>query len=358
MGKNINEENIDSYKYNPRHASEKDKNRSFNKKRLNDISKESNATNENNIIIETDTTKEQNNIKEINNIEDNNDKFFETKDIKIINKGNKEKKKRNPFLTFFIIIPLIIMGFSGYKIVIWYLDNKDTSDLMDRINEIVDVKEVNDSDNDNTIVSEGINENSPYWYYIKFPLIDVDITRLKQENSDIVGWINVNNTNINYPYVQTTNNEFYLDHSIDKSYNEAGWVFLDYRNNNNLNNKNNILYAHSRLDKTMFGSLSKVLKESWYNNKDNHIIRISTESENTLWQIFSVYKIKTESYYITTYFDNDDEYTTFLNTIKNRSLYDFSTSLNKEDKILTLSTCYSDTERTVVHAKLIKKSTK
>ena len=108
----------------------------------------------------------------------------------------------------------------------------------------------------------------------------------------------------------------------------------------------------------MFGSLSKVLKSSWYDNKDNHIIRVSIESENTLWQIFSVYKIKTENYYITTYFDSDDEYLEFLNTISSRSLYDFNTKLNKDDKILTLSTCYSDTERTVVHAKLIKKSVK
>lgn len=108
----------------------------------------------------------------------------------------------------------------------------------------------------------------------------------------------------------------------------------------------------------MFGSLSKVLKSSWYSNKDNHIIRISSRSENTMWQIFSVYKIKTESYYITTDFNSDDEYMEFLDTIKKRSLYDFNTNLDKDDKILTLSTCYSDTERTVVHAKLIKKSVK
>jgi len=344
MEKDINEEKTDSYKYNPKHASEKDKNINFKKKKPINIEKK-----------EQSIVKEEDNIIN-NNIEDNNDKFFETKDIKIINKGNKEKKKKNPIVIVLIILLLMIMLFSGYKIVMWYLDNQDTNNLMDRINEIVDIKEVND--NDNTIVSEGIDENSPYWYYTKFPLIDVDITKLKQENSDIVGWINVNNTNINYPYVQTTNNDFYLDHSIDKSYNEAGWVFLDYRNNNNLKNKNSILYAHSRLDKTMFGSLSKVLKESWYNNKDNHLIRISTENENTLWQIFSVYKIKTESYYITTYFESDDEYTNFLNTIKNRSIYNFDTSLSKDDLILTLSTCYSETERTVLHAKLIKKSTK
>ena len=82
------------------------------------------------------------------------------------------------------------------------------------------------------------------------------------------------------------------------------------------------------------------------------------ENENNLWQIFSVYKIKTETYYITTNFNSDNEYVEFLNTIKGRSLYNFNTNLNISDKILTLSTCYSDTERTVVHARLIKRSVK
>ena len=132
---------------------------------------------------------------------------------------------------------------------------------------------------------------------------------------------------------------------------------MDYRNNKNFNNKNTIIYAHNRLNKTMFGSLSEVLKESWYKNKDNHIIRISTPTENTSWQIFSVYKIKTETYYITTDFTNE-EYEQFLTTIKNRSKYNFNTNLSANDQIITLSTCYSNSERTVVHAKLIKKETR
>ena len=184
------------------------------------------------------------------------------------------------------------------------------------------------------------------------------VEELQNENSDIIAWLEIEGTNINYPILHTTNNDFYLDHSFDKKYNEAGWVFLDYRNDKNLSNKNNILYAHSRLDKTMFGSLSKTLKSNWYNNKDNHIIRLSTETENTMWQIFSVYKIPEETYYITTNFNSDNDYQKFLNTIKERSIHNFSTNLTTEDKILTLSTCYSDTERTVVHAKLIKRSPK
>ena len=284
--------------------------------------------------------------------------FYDNRDenikVKSVKKKRKLKRRVWTLLTLFFVIILIVCII---KILLWMKDNKDTSSVTNEIINAVNIEEWEDDDN-TELVNEDDDKKSDYWYYITFPLINVDFTELKGKNSDTVGWINVNNTNINYPYVQTTDNLFYLNHSFDKSYNEAGWVFLDYRNNNNLDNKNTILYAHSRLDKTMFGSLSKVLKSSWYNNKDNHIIRLSTEEENTLWQIFSVYKIPEESYYITTEFNNDSDYEEFLNVIKNRSIYNFNTTLNNNDKVLTLSTCYSDTERTVVHAKLIKKSNK
>ena len=275
-----------------------------------------------------------------------------------IKKKKKKRRIKKWVLNLLIVIFLVIMGVSFYKIFIWEKDNQDVSKMVDEINKNVEILEIEDNDDTEIIGEPEEDVVSDYWYYIKFPLINVDIDSLKQKNSDTVGWINVNNTNINYPFVQRNDNDFYLDHSFDKSYNEAGWVFMDYRNNVSLDNKNTILYAHSRLDKTMFGSLSKTLKSDWYKNKDNHIIRISTDKDNTLWQIFSVYKIEEESYYITTNFGSDLEYSKFLDTIKGRSIYNFSTNLSINDKILTLSTCYSETERTVVHAKLIKRNIK
>lgn len=296
----------------------------------------------------------------LNYIYTNADNILDTINNDKNNKKNQRKKKKNTTWIFVILFSIFIsiIVFCLIKIFIWGKDNKDTSKVINDITNAVNVTLRDDDDNTELVNDTNEEETSDYWYYIKFPLIDIDITELKEKNSDTVGWINVNNTNINYPFVQTKDNSYYLNHSFDKKYNEAGWVFLDYRNNNDLNNKNTILYAHSRLDKTMFGSLSKVLKSSWYNNKDNHIIRLSTDTENTLWQIFSVYKIPEESYYITTNFNSNKEYTKFLNTIKQRSIHNFNTNLDANDKILTLSTCYSDTERTVVHAKLIKRSPK
>ena len=268
-----------------------------------------------------------------------------------------EREKKFSISYIFIFIFLVIIGYSLYHVVLWGIDNKKTKDVTNKIDSNVEVVEVLDDDNTLIVSSEDDSDNL-YWYFVKFPLIDVDLSKLKNDNNDTVGWININNTNINYPFVQTIDNDYYLDHSFDKKYNEAGWLFLDYRNNHDFSDRNNVIYGHSRLDKTMFGSLNKVLKRDWYSNRDNHVIRISLDNENTLWQVFSVYKIKTESYYITTNFNNDSEYLKFLDTISKRSIYDFDVHLDKDDKVLTLSTCYSDTERTVVHARLIKRSSK
>lgn len=270
------------------------------------------------------------------------------------------KKRRKLKLWVLIVILLCLLSIiilNVLKIIRWNADNQDTKQNMKLIDNISNVEELED-DSNTEYINEPTEAENDYWYYIKIPLIQVNFDDLIQKNKDTIAWIQVNNTNINYPVVQTTDNDYYLNHSYDKSVNEAGWVFMDYRNQNNFNNKNSILYAHSRLDKTMFGSLSAVLKESWYKNKDNHIIKISTPTENTLWQIFSVYKIKEESYYITTNFADDETYLKFLTTLQTRSKYNFRTTLNKNDKILTLSTCYSDTERTVVHAKMIKRATR
>ena len=125
-----------------------------------------------------------------------------------------------------------------------------------------------------------------------------------------------------------------------------------------MNNKNMIIYAHGRENKTMFGTLKNILNSSWVNNKDNYIVKLSTESENTLWQVFSVYRIPNTNDYIRTEFASDESFAKFANMLLDRSNFDFNTSIDKNDQILTLSTCYNDYEKVVLHAKLIKKMTK
>ena len=267
-------------------------------------------------------------------------------------------KWKNIILILIIITSIITLLISIFNIIKWKIDSNKTNYEITNIQENINVQEIQDTENTEIIepVIEVPKEN-PYWDYINMNMINVDFNGLKKTNPDVVGWLKVNGTNINYPFVQSSDNDYYLTHSFNKSYNGGGWVFLDYRNNGT-NNKNTILYAHGRSDKTMFGTLKNVLNNGWLNNTNNYVIKISTETENSLWQIFSVYRIPTTSDYLQTNFNDETEYQNFLDMIKDRSSHNFDTNVASTDNILTLSTCYNNSDKMVVHAKLIKKENK
>ena len=270
----------------------------------------------------------------------------------------RKLKWKNIILTLVSITFIITLTISIINIIKWKMDSNKTNNEITNIQENVDVEEVTDTENTEIIEPvEEVPEENPYWDYINMNMINVNFSELKRTNPDVIGWLKVNGTNINYPFVQGSNNKYYLTHSFNKSYNSAGWVFLDYRNNDT-NNKNTIIYAHGRTDKTMFGTLRKILNNGWLNNTNNYVIKISTETENSLWQVFSVYHIPTTSDYLQTDFSDDTSYQNFLDMIKNRSNHNFNTNVTSTDNILTLSTCYNNSDKMVVHAKLIKKEVK
>ena len=205
---------------------------------------------------------------------------------------------------------------STYKIIEWKIDSDRTKSQEKEIQTIAEVAEKEDDQKTEVVKQEKPDpKTGPYWDYIKMKLIDVDFTELKQKNSETVSWISVSGTNINYPVVQTTNNDFYLNHTFDRSYNEAGWVFADFRNSVDGNDKNMIFYAHGRIDGTMFGTLRNILTSGWLNNASNYTVRTSNEHENALWQVFSVYHIPTTSDYIQTSFLSDEEFQKFTNML-------------------------------------------
>ena len=265
-------------------------------------------------------------------------------------------KWKNLIALIIFLIAFVFLIKSGIDLINYFIDTNKTNDEIKEIEDVAEVEEVPDSENTEIIKQEEeIPESNPYWDYIKMNLISVNFGELLKLNDETKGWIKVNGTNINYPFVQTNNNDYYLTHSYNKSYNQAGWVFMDYRNDTENLDRNTILYAHGMNNKTMFGSLRNILSSSWYNNTDNHIIKLSTPTENTLWQVFSVYHIETTNDYIQTEFATDKEYQNFLNMLKGRSAVEFDTTVNATDKILTLSTCYNKTDKVVMHAKLIKR---
>lgn len=212
-----------------------------------------------------------------------------------------------------------------------------------------------------TIIILIYNITSYYYSYkkdleFKEKIAEYDFDKLKEINTDIVGYIEVDNTNISYPVVKSSDNSYYLNHSYKKEKNNIGSIFLDYRNDLDNLSKNNIIYGHGRLDNTMFGSLNNLLDSSNLDSKESYYITLSTPNSIMTFKIFSVYTIPKEGYYIKTYFSSNKYFKEFLETIMKRSIYNFNTDVNTSDKILTLSTCKDNFgKRVVVHAKLLKK---
>lgn len=182
------------------------------------------------------------------------------------------------------------------------------------------------------------------------------LASLSSINSDVVAWLKVNNTNIDYAILQTSNNEYYLDYNIYKEKDPNGWLFLDYENNTIELDDNIIIYGHNRYTNgVMFGTLRKTLYKNWYTNPENQIIKFDTLYGSYEYQIFSIYIVPTTNDYIDVNFSTNEAKQNFLDTIKNRSIYDFGIELSLDSKVITLSTCQSDTTRLVVHGVLIKK---
>ncbi|MBE6157238.1 MAG: class B sortase [Firmicutes bacterium] len=249
--------------------------------------------------------------------------------------------------TIRIILILFFIGliiFSLTKIIPWFIDNKKTNDQIKSIEEKIKNKPETNSE----IVIYDNNSK-----YINEKFLSLDFTKLLEENDKTVGWVKIPGTNINYPFVQTNDNNYYLYHSFNNEYNQAGWLFLDYRNNME-NDQNSIIYAHGRVDGSMFGSLKNTLTKNWQDTK-KHIVKVSTPANNYIYEVFSIYRIKTTDDYLQINFNDEQNYNNFLINITNRSVYNFNTNVSTTDKIITLSTCYNETDKMVLHAKLIKK---
>ena len=243
------------------------------------------------------------------------------------------KKKTNIISIILLFIFIILLFFSGTKIVIWYMNNQNNKKISDEISKFITLDETKE-DNEGKYV--------------------IDFEKLKEKNSDVVAWLKVNGTNIETTVVKTTDNDYYLTHNFNKEYNSAGWIFADYKNKVDGTDKNLVIYGHNMRDDSMFGSLKWVINEDWYNNEDNKYITLITENETQVYEVFSVYQIEKEDYYIQTNFDTEKEFNTFAQTIKKRSKKDFNVDVNKEDNIITLSTCANNNKyRVVLHAKKI-----
>ena len=243
-----------------------------------------------------------------------------------------------------IVVLLELIVFVSVK-----LNNDKTNK---NINDISDVAYAFENLEDDFVVAEEeASQDEPTTVYNT--IYEESFDKLLAINSDTKAWLKVNNTNINYPVVQTTDNDFYLNHDFTRSNNSNGWIFIDYRNNLDELNRNTIIYGHNIINDLMFSTLRYTLNSSWYNNPDNLDITFNTPSKQLKARIFSVYVIEDTNDYLYVNF-GDEDYTNFINTIKARSIHDFGVDFGLDDKMITLSTCNgSGDKRLVVHAKVL-----
>lgn len=233
-----------------------------------------------------------------------------------------------------------VLGYIGYNNYKAELKDEELKNRLDTIVEKESQVNTGTSSNGVTFSDEEVTLNS---YKI-----------LKDVNDDMVGWLTVKGTKIDYPVVRGEDNSHYLTTNFYKEADYNGWVFMDYRNNAVDLDANTIIYAHNRYSSgIMFGTLPNVRKKSWLENEDNYYITFNTMNKVQKWKIFSYYSIKVTSDYLETTFDNTKDHEKFIKLITKRSKKNFKTTVTTDDKILTLSTCYNTNDRFVVHAVLI-----
>lgn len=181
----------------------------------------------------------------------------------------------------------------------------------------------------------------------------IDFNGLKAINPDTVGWIQIEGTPLNYPVVQTGDNDYYLYNNFEKASGIEGTVFLDYVCDP-MKSRNNILYGHYFADESMFGVLWRYQEETFL--KEHPIIKYDRPDAPGNWEIFSIYTTEADYDYRQPDFLSNDDFLTYMNRIKARSIFDTGVILNPDDEVITLSTCiYTfDDARFAVHARKIK----
>lgn len=278
---------------------------------------------------------------------------------KKLEKTSVQSKKLSMAIIGLSLTVYLICVFLGTR---WYVQGLKISKLSKDIIESTEIIEKEEKEeNSATPVEEQkeevINQNvyypNDYWDYMNVPFMNVNFNELLAKNPDTVGWIKVDGTKVNYPVVQSTDNDFYLHHAFNRRNNAGGWVFADYRVDFEDFGRNTIIYGHNMNNKTMFGSIPSMLYSGYLSNSSNYYIKISTPTCNTVWKLFSIYTIEPEVYYLKTNFKSEP-FATFIANLKARSIYDFGIEVTENDKILTLSTCdNSGTKRVAVHAKMV-----
>ena len=252
--------------------------------------------------------------------------------------NNKKVSVLDVIRKIIFLIALIVFIFSGYKLfVIWkgYHDNKKAYDKVEQYAP----EKVKSED------GEDLYKFTPE-----------DFSKLYAVNNDLKGWIYVPKTEVNYPIVQTKDNDYYLHHNFYKEANSGGCIFIASEYKNPFNEQNTTIHGHHMKDGSMFASLKNFEEEEFF--KKNKIVYITTKTEVLKYEVFSVYVQEANNDPYLTDFTDDNDYIKYLNGLKEKSMYqrEGMTDFTANDRIITLSTCNYEVNngRLLVHARLVK----
>ena len=255
----------------------------------------------------------------------------------------KESKRKVIYFLIYTILAILITLSIIYIINI-FLDKKQAiqeSKLLDKIeinenqvNETITEEIVNESTQEN--IEETINQENERI---------LKVQKLQEENPDIVGWLEIEGTSINYPVLQGDDNEYYMTHNYKKQKSKNGSIFLTKDYDWSIPSSNLLIYGHNLSNGTMFQELLKYEKEDFY--KKHPIIRFTTNNEDAEYEIISAFKsrvyYKSEKnvfrYYYFVNAKTEAEYNEFVQNAKKASLYNIDKTAQYGDQLITLSTC-------------------
>ena len=184
------------------------------------------------------------------------------------------------------------------------------------------------------------------------PDAGVNFDELKQKYPDVVGWLKMDDLDISYPIVQTTDNDHYLHYDAAGAPSIDGAIFLDYRNNSFADDLHALVYGHNMLDGSMFGTLQKYTDERFYKNGKG-TFAIYTPTGAYQYEIFAVQVVDADNGAYTVGYKTAEVFDAFMRNLKEGSMYDTGVGLESLDHVVTLSTC-TDTDRLIVSGKRIQ----
>lgn len=261
-------------------------------------------------------------------------------------------KKKNLFTMLVIIFLGIILIMGALKGISLFKDYTATKNIKEKIKEEIEVKNIVDDELTKTIKPDStLSKFDAYWDYIKQGLIEIDMAKLKRTNTESIGYMEVKGTDFSYPIIQGAN-DYYKNHSFDKTENSFGWLYMDENNALEELDTNTIIYGNKNYLGLLISDLNATLKDEWAADDDNYLIKFYTNEHSTLWQIISIYKTKDKDH-LKTIFESEEELETYIDSMLKKTEIKFKGYAKTTDRFLTLTTNSNGTNL-VIQAKLIK----